>query len=163
MHFCWNISQHSCEAGRSGALSRGPALFELLPSLELIWSRQSDQAWSLPRFQPCVSPILSIINEVWRLLQWDNSDSHPPPAILPIARFWWPRWLFASGWPTSAEKAGDVSYGASWVLIKRATMLSCWDLTWCPSYQQITLHIVHHHGITTMSPPLCLLILFEIK
>ena len=30
------------------------------------------------------------------------------------------------------------------LLIKSATMLSCWDLTWCPSYLQITLHIVQH-------------------
>ena len=50
--------------------------------------------------------VLKIINDVW--CSDDNLDILPPPAILPVARFWWPRWLLAT------EKAGGVSYGASW-------------------------------------------------
>lgn len=85
---------------------------------ELIWSGQvRPRLWcgfNLPFHQSsldCSPSVFKIINEVWWLLQWDNSDILPPPAILPIARFWWPRWLLAAGWP---EKAGGVSYGASW-------------------------------------------------
>ena len=112
--------------------------------VELIWSCLSDQAWSLMRcnlqFHQC--SVLNIINEVWWLLQWDNFD------ILPLQPFY-PLRLPDDQDGCWLEACRLANIRESWwcqlwsLLIKSATMLSCWDLTWCPSYLQITLHIVH--------------------
>ena len=144
MHFCWNISQHSCEAGRSGeelyqsVASAQQALLELSPhGLQSVSSSDLRPGLIAPEVWSSVSPVLSFLLTK-RVADWMVADTRES---------WW-----CQLWS---------------LLIKTATMPSCWDLTWCPSYLQITFHIVQSDtdSSTTTLPHLLSvrLILFKIK
>ena len=171
MHFCWNISQHSCEAGREGQIRR------FITEHGIVWIVAESQVnlilehwltrpgpisaaaliFSFTSNVDCSSVHCVVQHYKWRLLQLDNFWHSPPSSQSNHCAFLMTKIsLLAPGWPVSAwlAKIRESWWCQLWsLLIKSATMLSCWDLTWCPSYLQITLHIVHQAVLLTTSLP----------